>query len=356
MRIAPRGFRGWLWLGARLFGLAFLLLGPLLYTSAMPGRSHQGPLPPLEQEQRLLAERLREHVVMLGEKIGERNIWLPQQLEASANYIDQTFTGIGYRVSSQRFDIDGLSHGVAAGAVSSGPVRLEVRNLEVELEGTRLAEEIVLLGAHYDSVMGSPGANDNGSGVAALLELGRLLRGQGLDRTVRLVAFVNEEPPFFQTAEMGSRVYAARTRGRGERMTAMFSLETIGFYTDEPASQHYPPPLGFFYPDTGHFIGFIGNISSRALLRRSLASFRRRAAFPSEGAALPGWVMGVSWSDHWSFWQQGYPALMITDTAPFRYPHYHTRQDTPDKLDYDRLARVVSGLALMVQDLARVEG
>lgn len=329
---------------------------PLLYTLAMPGESHQGVLPLLGEERKLLGERLREHVVMLGERIGERNIWLPEKLRASASYIDQTLTGMGYRVSSQRFEIDGAAHGALAGDAAGGSAPFPLHNLQVELPGNRLAEEIVLLGAHYDSVMGSPGANDNGSGVAALLELGRLLRDQRLDRTVRLVAFVNEEPPFFQTPEMGSRVYAARARQRGEKITAMYSLETIGFYSDAPGSQKYPPPLSFFYPDSGHFIGFISNISSRALLRQSIASFRRRAAFPSEGAALPGWVMGVSWSDQWSFWQEGYPALMITDTAPFRYPYYHTPQDTPDKLDYHRLARVVAGLALMVQDIAGFEG
>jgi Zn-dependent M28 family amino/carboxypeptidase len=310
----------------------------------MPGASHGGPLPPLGEDGRLLRDRLGDHVVMLGGTIGERNIWLPAKLEASANYIDKTLAEMGLAVSSQRFAVDGAAHGASG--------RVEVRNIDAELPGGRPGREIVLLGAHYDSVLGSTGANDNGSGVAALLELARLLRDQKLERTVRLVGFVNEEPPFFQTREMGSRLYAARSRRRGEKITAMYSLETIGYYTDERGSQKYPPPFSFFYPDIGNFIGFVANISSRALLRRSIASFRKRAAFPSQGAAIPGWVMGVSWSDHWSFWEEGYPALMITDTAPFRYPYYHSSEDTPDKLDYDRLARVVAGLALMVRDVA----
>ena len=342
--MAPRGRRSWFWLAVRLAALLVLLLTPLLYTTTMPGASHRGPLPPLGEEEKLLRDRLRDHVVMLGDRIGVRNVWRSRELEAAAGYIEQTLSGMGHAVSSERFQVRGVSPGAAGG--------VEVRNLTAELPGGRLKDEIVLLGAHYDSVGESPGANDNGSGVAALLELGRLLRGRELARTVRLVAFVNEEPPFFQTQEMGSLVHAARARERGEKIKAMYSLETIGFYTDRPGSQKYPPPLSFFYPDRGDFIGFVSNISSRDLLRRSLESFRKRAAFPSEGAALPGWVVGVSWSDHWSFWQQGYPALMITDTAPFRYPHYHTRQDTPDKLDYDRLARVTAGLALMVRDMA----
>ena len=135
----------------------------------------------------------------------------------------------------------------------------------------------------------------------------------------------------------------------------MFSLETIGYYTDKPDTQSYPFPLSFFYPKTGNFVAFVANLSSRALLHEAIASFRRHAQFPSEGVAAPGLLPGVGWSDHWSFWKEGYPALMVTDTAPYRYPYYHTMQDTPDKVDYERLARVVTGLDGMLRDLARVE-
>jgi hypothetical protein len=145
---------------------------------------------------------------------------------------------------------------------------------------------------------------------------------------------------------MGSRRHAERARARGERIVAMYSLETIGYYSDAPASQRYPLPLGAFYPDRGNFVAFVANLRSRALLHRTIGAFRACAQFPSEGVAAPAWIPGVDWSDQWSFWRQGYRALMITDTAPFRYPHYHTPQDTPDKVDYDRLARVVRGLEL----------
>ena len=152
---------------------------------------------------------------------------------------------------------------------------------------------------------------------------------------------------------MGSRVYARRSRERRDHIVAMLSLETIGYYSDEPGSQLYPFPLRFFYPSTGNFLAFVANLGSRGLLREALASFRRNAQFPSEGVAAPAFIPGVDWSDHWAFWQESYPALMVTDTALYRYPHYHTLQDTPDKVDYERLARVVKGLHGMLRDLAQ---
>ncbi len=131
----------------------------------------------------------------------------------------------------------------------------------------------------------------------------------------------------------------------------MLSLETIGYYSDKPGSQRYPFPLGFFYPSTGNFIAFVSNLSSRALLQEVIVSFRRHADFPSESVAAPAFIPGVDWSDHWSFWKEGYAALMVTDTAPYRYPYYHTAQDTPDKVDYERAARVVTGLQGMLSEL-----
>jgi Zn-dependent M28 family amino/carboxypeptidase len=154
---------------------------------------------------------------------------------------------------------------------------------------------------------------------------------------------------------MGSRVHARRARERGENIVAMFSLETIGYYSEERGSQHYPPPLGLFYPATGNFIAFVSNLGSRGLLHEVIASFRRHAQFPSEGLAAPAFFPGVDWSDHWSFWDEGYPALMVTDTAPFRYPYYHLAADTPDKVDCDRLTRVVSGLYRTLRELAQVD-
>jgi Zn-dependent M28 family amino/carboxypeptidase len=170
---------------------------------------------------------------------------------------------------------------------------------------------------------------------------------------IRLALFVNEEPPYFQTELMGSLVYAKRLKQSGEPVLGMLALETLGFYSDEVRSQRYPPPLGLLYPRTGNFVAFLGLTSSRALVRRTVASFRTHAPFPSVGGTAPRLIPGVDWSDHWSFEQVGIPALMITDTALLRYPYYHTPADSPDKVDYDRLARVVSGLERVIRDWAQ---
>ena len=302
----------------------------------MPGKSWSGPVPRLSPEEQVIHDRLQQHVDILAQQIGERNVWNADALAASAAYIQTTLQDLGYGVNIQSYDSQGIS----------------VQNLEIEITGTTAPQEIVVIGAHYDTVEGGPGANDNASGVAALLELARLLAGYPPARTLRLVAFVNEEQPFSSSKEMGSQVYAGRSRQRGDQVKAMISLETIGHYNDEPGSQHYPFPFNYFYPDSGNFIGFVGNLSSFRLVRQSVDAFRAATAFPSEGVAAPGWVTGVGWSDHASFWQAGYPAIMITDTALFRYPHYHEATDTPDKLDYRSLARVTRGLLDVVVALA----
>ena len=274
--------------------------------------------------------------MILGHTIGERNIWYYKELNDAANYIEKVLTDTGYEVSFQVFEAEGKI----------------VRNIEAEKKGSVIPDEIVVIGAHYDSVQGSPGANDNGSGVAAVLEIARLFKTERLARTVRFVAFVNEEPPFFMTDLMGSRVYASRSRQHGEKIVAMVSLETIGAYSDIPKTQDYPFPFSMFYPDIGNFIGFVSNLSSRSLLCRAIASFRKHTAFPSEGLSAPGWMTGIGWSDHWAFWKEGYPAFMATDTAMFRYKYYHTKDDTPDKIDYERMAKVVSGIAQVMAEIA----
>lgn len=302
----------------------------------MPGKSWSKPVPPLSTEELLIHDNLKLHVQVLADEIGERNVWHAEALMAAASYIRNTLEEQGYQVRIQSFESEGQT----------------VQNIEVELPGATAPQEIAVVGAHYDSVADGPGANDNASGIAALLEIARLLSGKTHARTLRLVAFVNEEQPFSSGEQMGSRVYAERSRQRNEQIKAMISLETIGFYTDQAASQHYPFPFSYIYPDTGNFIGFVGNMSSWNLVRQSLGAFRASTAFPSEGVAAPGWIRGVGWSDHASFWQAGYPAIMITDTAFFRYQHYHRETDTPDKLDYKSLARVTRGLVDVVAELA----
>jgi len=318
--------------------LLLVLLSAVFFSWAtqMTGKSYSGPFRPLSEQEEIISTTLRKHVFKLAAEIGERNIWLPQNLAAAAAYIEKTWQEQDFAVQHQEYE--------ARGVISA--------NLIVEIPGTSLSDEIVIIGAHYDSVLGSPGANDNGTGVAALLEVSRLLAGTKPARTIRLAAFTNEEPPFFLGRDMGSRIYASHCRSRNEKIVAMLSLETLGFYSEAPNSQEYPFPFSFFYPHTANFIGFVGNIRSRHLVRLSLAAFRRTTQFPSEGTAAPGWITGIGWSDQWSFWREGYRAIMITDTAFFRYEHYHTRQDTAEKIDYNRLARVTGGIAQVVMELA----
>ncbi|MCG2659904.1 MAG: M28 family peptidase [Kiritimatiellae bacterium] len=307
----------------------------------MPDMHPMAFIPPLTADQRLLGEALKADVWTLAGVIGDRNVISRYNaLCAAADYIEGALSKAGYQVRRQGYEVDWLKG-------------RPCYNLEVELRGTVHPEDIVVIGAHYDSVEQSPGANDNASGVAAMLALARAFAGIKSDRTLRFVAFVNEEPPFFWTRNMGSLVYARQCRARNENIVAMLSLETLGYYCDEKGSQRYPLPLfNLFYPTTGNFAGFIGNLPSRSLLRSVAQSFRRAALCPSEAAALPAWITGIGWSDHWSFWREGYPAIMVTDTALFRYRWYHTPGDTPEKLNYDRLTLVVEGLKTVVADLA----
>lgn len=302
----------------------------------MPGRSYTGPLPALTAEQTQLRNKLKSIVHVLAGTIGERNIWHPKALDDAAQYIEDSFQQLGYSVVSQSY----RSHGKT------------VRNIEATLLGHAQKDQIILIGAHYDSVFGSPGADDNASGVAAMLEIARLLKEQKFARTIRFVAFTNEEPPFFLTKHMGSYQYVKRIKENKDNMVAMLSLESIGYYSNEKGSQHYPFFLGWFYPNRGNFIGFVGNFKSYTLLRTVIYSFRRHTRFPSEGITAPTLIPGVGWSDQISFWHAGYPAIMVTDSAIFRNPNYHTEKDTPDTLNYDSTARVVDGLASMVADLA----
>ena len=311
----------------------------LMFFTNMPGSSYSGPLQPLSACDQEISVKLKQQISMLAEKIGERNIWKYRNLNASAHYIEKVATELGYEVKKQEYKVENLP----------------VENLEWEIIGVSHPEEIILVGAHYDSVSGSPGANDNASGVAAVLEIARLLKTETLSRTIRFVTFVNEEPPFFQTDKMGSRIYASRSRQRGEKIVAMLSLETIGYYCNEKGSQKYPFPFSFFYPDTGNFIGFVGNVSSRSLVRKAIELFRSNTAFPSEGITAPSWIPGIGWSDNWSFWKEGYQAIMITDTALFRYQYYHSHQDVPDRIDYERMARVVVGISQIIRELSTVK-
>jgi Zn-dependent M28 family amino/carboxypeptidase len=273
---------------------------------------------------------------MLAGAIGQRNVWQFDALRRAAAYIREQLASFGYDPSVQSYGVH----------------KLPVENIEAALPGTTDPGSIVVVGAHYDSVTDCPGANDNASGIAATLELARRFAGAPRPKTIRFVAFVNEEPPFFQTPQMGSVVYANAAKARAEKIDAMLSLETIGYYSDEKGSQQYPPPLNLMFPDVGNFIAFVSNFGSARLLRTAHRAFKARTSFPIQSAPAPESLAGVGWSDQWAFWRAGYPAVMVTDTAPYRYPWYHTPHDTSDKIAFDKLAQVVDGLEHVVHVLA----
>jgi hypothetical protein len=306
------------------------------YALALPGRSHRGPLPAQSDEEAELAVRLREHVARIASV--PHNVKHHAALESAAQYIEHTLKGLGYAVGSQVFSVAGRP----------------VRNIEVQREPQSATAPSLVVGAHYDSYEDAPGANDNGTGVAAVLELARLLRQWQPQRTrLRLALFVNEEPPYYRTPDMGSWRYARLLSERGEAVRGMISLETLGAFSDKPNSQNYPFPFGLVFPSAANFIAFVGLPGSRAFLHEVVASFRAHTPFPSIGGIAPdALVPGIGWSDHWSFRAFGYPAIMVTDTALFRYPHYHLQTDTPDKVDYGRLARITKGLERVVRGIA----
>ena len=294
-----------------------------------------------------LSVRLRTHVEAIASQ--EHNTATPRALEQAARHIEATLEGYGYRLRRQEYETGGQ----------------KVRNIEVSVSNTAPGakpERIFIVGAHYDSARGAPGANrsgnDGGSGTAAVLELARLLKTMQPSRgtEVKFVFFVNEETPS-QSAnamgeEVGSMQHARDLKKNGHNVEEALILETIGRYSQARNSQKLPPGLEKHYPSTGNFIAFVGTLESSALVRQALAAFKAQSDFPAKGLAAPAHVMGVTLSDHSSYNRQGYPALMITDTAFLRYPYYHTAQDTPDKLDYASMARVVKGLARTMESLA----
>jgi hypothetical protein len=288
------------------------------------------------QEERELAGRLKAIVTHLSVEVGERNMDKSWNFASATDDIARDLEKMGYEARRQGYTI-----GTDV-----------VQNIEAKVAGGRHGDESVVVGAHYDTEHGTPGADDNASGVAAVMELARLLRDKKPDRTIRFVLFANEEAPFAQTEQMGSLVYAKDLVAQGTRVVAMLSLESIGYFSTEPGSQHYPPELASRYPTTADFIAVVGNEASRSFCENLTRTLKGSATLPVVGDVLPDTVPEASRSDHWAFWKLGLPAVMVTDTAPFRNPHYHKATDLPDRLDFDRMARVVSALSKAVQALA----
>jgi Zn-dependent M28 family amino/carboxypeptidase len=297
------------------------------------------------------ATRLRDHVRQLAVEIGPRcgaTNATYVKLEAASSYIQSHFEWMLRRATDrslvlQRYEEAGKSY----------------TNVGIEIAG-RAAGEIVVVGAHYDSFCGAepytPGADDNASGVAVLLELARRFderqRVEPMARSLRFVAFANEEPPYFQTGAMGSLVYAQQCQRRSERVVAMLSLEMLGTYRDEEGSQTYPRGIERLLdlPKRGDFLAIVGNLGSRSLVDDTVGAFRRGSSLPVEGLAAP-FLPQLGWSDNWAFWQAGYAAVMATDTAMQRNPNYHGAGDTADTLDYRRMAMAADGLTAVVAEL-----
>lgn len=286
-----------------------------------------------------LAVQLKRHVEAVA-KAGHDTA-TPAGLERAARYIERTLEGYGYAVTRREYKADGAA----------------VRNIEVSVAnvaGGKRPERIFIVGAHYDPARGAPGARDNGSGSAAVLELARLMRGlsPGPGTELKFVFFVNAEPPCRMGQDMGSMRHAQAPHREGAPLHGALVLETTGWPPDERNSQRLPPGLEGRYPDTGNFIAFVGTRESSMLVGQALAAFRAGSDFPAQGLAAPAYVQGVTLSDHSSYNRFGYPALMITDTAFLRYPYHHTAHGLPDQLDYESMARVVRGLAHTIGSLA----
>ncbi len=282
-----------------------------------------------------LSSRLRAHVGAIdGRAHGTAR---PRAVAQAAQHIESTLQGYGYRLRGQAYQAGGQ----------------ELRNIEVSIANTAAGarpERIFIVGAHYGSAGGAPGATDKASGAAAVLELARLLKTMQPSRgtEVKFVFFVNEKASWFRDEELGGMQPSREPVNAG----AALALERAGWYSQTQSSHTLPPGQEKPHPGTGNFIAYAGTLESSARVRQALAAFRAQPDFPSEGLAAPAHVMGVTLSDHASYQRQGYPALMITDTAFMRYPYYRTAEGTPDKLDYASIARVVKGLARTIDSLA----
>ena len=282
-----------------------------------------------------LQRDLHADVSFLADTIGPRNPVHYQSLVRAAQWIRARWESQGYAVREQTFPVDGK----------------QVANLEIEIPGRQRPSEIVLVSAQYDTWTDSPGANNNASGMAVLLQLSALLRDYHPDRTLRLVAFTTQEPPYDNTESQGSIRYARRSREAGENIWVMMSMDAIGIYKHEPGSQHLPFPFSLFYPSRGDFLGFIGDLPSRSRVVEATRGFRKGSAFPIAAGSVPRWVKGASWSDHGSFWRFGYRGIQITDTGASRASSHTTREDTIDKIDFAALARITLGMDGSIREL-----
>ena len=315
--------------------LALLLSAFLLYSVMKIKGSPSVVFPPVPLTKNTTLYR---HVEELTVKIGSRSVFEYDKLTAAKEYILSSLKEMGYTPILQDFSYQ----------------ERDFSNIIVALPGKTHPEDLVVIGAHYDTVAGTPGADDNASAVATLLEICRLLKDFSPERTLNLVFFTLEEPPIFRSESMGSFVYAREARNRKEQISAMISLEMLGYYSDKGGEQSFPAPfMGLMYPSTLNFIAVVGNLSSRSLVNKVTDSMRKGGSIPVETLTTVSFIPGVDFSDHRSFWKMGYPAVMITDTAFYRNPNYHKETDRIDTLDFSRLSSLLDGLVQMAKDLSQ---
>jgi Zn-dependent M28 family amino/carboxypeptidase len=278
---------------------------------------------------------LHEIVTVLAGRIGVRTFRDVERLEQAANHITGQFENFGYQTMKQPFPFAGQTY----------------YNIVAELTGKVSPEKVLVVGAHYDTVRTTPGADDNASGVAGVLGLAKLLAGKPLGKTVRFVAFGLEEPPVYRSRNMGSYHYAQGLKRKNERVEGMICLEMIGYFCDRKGCQHYPLPfMNLKYPNAGNYISIVGNLKSKSFTQSVAQGFGRGTDLPALTLNAPPVVLGIDFSDHWSFYQFGYRALMVTDTAFYRNPHYHAPTDLPQTLDYIRMAKVMKGLKKALEE------
>jgi len=279
-------------------------------------------------------DRLRKHVSALSQTFAPRDYARVENLDRAADYIEREFREAGAEISEQAFVVDSQHY----------------RNIIARF-GPETKERIVV-GAHYDVCGPYPGADDNASGIAGLIELAHLLGKQKLHTRVELVAYTLEEPPFFRTEQMGSAVHAESLVETHAKLRAMLCLEMIGYFTDEPNSQQYPlAELGALYPNKGNFIALVGAFDDIALLRRVKRAMIAASDLPLRSINAPRTLQGVDFSDHLNYWNHGFPALMITDTAFYRNKRYHHPEDVIGTLDFKRMAEVVKQVYGAVMEL-----
>ena len=285
-------------------------------------------------------QALYGHVHALSVVIGSRSIWEYQKLREAERYIRAFLEREGIPFSLQGYDHEGNRY----------------NNIVVTLDGESRRDESVVIGSHYDTVYGTPGADDNASAVAVLLELCRTLKDYRPDRTLKMIFFVLEEPPAFRTPAMGSHVYAMLARDRGENIVGMISLEMVGYFNEAEDTQAFPVPgLQWLFPDRGNFIGVVGNVHSRELTLAVAESLKAGSAIPVEHFVALPFIPGIGSSDHGSFWEMGFQAVMVTDTAFYRNPNYHSPGDTIDTLRFDKMSGLVRGMVHVVEFLTKAK-